>query len=340
MVAAALCLLAVACAEPEDLGPALNTIPPAALPQRFYPPDGWAWGLIQVRDHPPHRYGVAGPREQSRGDIVIIPDVGEPAEAWFETVRDMTAAGWTVWVIDPASQGGSSRSVHPRDMRHVDDMAIDAEAAQHLLRIISADPRRRLVLLGQGLGAAHVIWAQGFDISEDIFILSGPFGAANNGGVPQHENWRTFMSAVFHETGLGAHYASGERGWTSSGSDGPAVRGNSRLAVPAEWMRANPQLRSGGASWSWISEEAVYRAETSASRTDAPVVVISASVASRPEQSWVVPFCAGPPRCTFVPLPASRFAPHLEVDAIRDVWLAAVLAAAEGAPLSPTPPRR
>src|SRR5215472_13314829 len=34
---------------------------PPDLAERFYPPEGWAWGLVQLGDGPALRYGVAAP---------------------------------------------------------------------------------------------------------------------------------------------------------------------------------------------------------------------------------------------------------------------------------------
>ncbi len=78
------------------------------MAERFYPPENWAWGLIEVGDAPAQRYGVAAPAVTARADVLILPDAGETAETWFETARDLTASGYAVWVLEGcAGQGGS-----------------------------------------------------------------------------------------------------------------------------------------------------------------------------------------------------------------------------------------
>jgi lysophospholipase len=52
----------------------LDSRPPPGLAQRFYPPAGWAWGLIQLGDGPAQRYGVSGPAGAPRAEVLILPD--------------------------------------------------------------------------------------------------------------------------------------------------------------------------------------------------------------------------------------------------------------------------
>src|SRR5262249_31672451 len=93
--------------------------PPPGLAERFYPPEDWAWGFLQVGDAPAQRYGVAAPPVTPRADVLILPDYGESAETWFETARDLTASGYVVWVLEGVGQGGSGRLTGHRDLGHV-----------------------------------------------------------------------------------------------------------------------------------------------------------------------------------------------------------------------------
>src|SRR5579871_5646097 len=51
-------LVSLGLAPRDSEDPFVETRPPPALPERFYPPAAWAWGLLQADDAPPQRYGV------------------------------------------------------------------------------------------------------------------------------------------------------------------------------------------------------------------------------------------------------------------------------------------
>ncbi len=331
---AASALAASACAREDDLAPALDTRPPPALAQRFYPPEGWSWGLLQATGGAPHRYGVGGPRGASRGAIVILPGFGEPAEAWFETARGLIDAGWTVWILDLAGQGGSARSAAPRDMAHVRDMAEDAAALRTLVRdVVRPTPEQRVAVVARTLGARAAIMALADGVpGVDAAVLTGPTAEPSDDRQADVALWARRL-------GFGARFAWSEQGWASNRTLTPLSNDPLRAAVSAEWMRANPPLRLGGVSWAWRAshaEQAVRLMEPARlRRVNTPVTVISPGTTGSDAL-----LCRALPRCALVGLRGSGAAPHLETDAVRDRWLAVVLAAAEGAPLSPTPPGR
>jgi lysophospholipase len=76
---------------------------PPGLAGRFFPPEGWAWGVAPGG----HRYGVSAPSAGIVGQVLILPGQGESAEAWFETARDLNARRYVVWVLDPPGDGAS-----------------------------------------------------------------------------------------------------------------------------------------------------------------------------------------------------------------------------------------
>src|SRR5665213_1874731 len=90
-----------------DRSPFADSRMPPDLAERFYPPEGWAWGFVKVGDAPAQLYGVAAPAGAPRGDILILADYGELAETWFETARDLNRRGYAVWILEGAGQGGS-----------------------------------------------------------------------------------------------------------------------------------------------------------------------------------------------------------------------------------------
>ncbi len=250
-----------ACGKRDDpRGPFTDSRIPPGLEHRFYPPDGWAWGLLKTKDIPAMRYGVSAPPSRPRADVVILPAYGEPAEAWFETARDLNRMGYVAWVLEPAGQGGSGRYVLPRDLVHAPSLEPDAEAAKALIGAVIR--RRPTILLASGAGAPTALAALADGAPVEGLILSAPALTPPPGG----EKTMAFMRRF----GLGRFRAAGGRPWERSGPDDAklglthdARRGQVRLA----WQRANPDLRMGGPSWDW---RAAFEAAAAKARSSPP----------------------------------------------------------------------
>src|SRR3569832_916048 len=90
-----LLLLALGACRPGDdpRAPFTDSRIPPGLEHRFYPPQGWTWGLLKIGTAPPVRYGVAAPASTARSQVLILPGYGEPAEAWFEIANELIAHG-------------------------------------------------------------------------------------------------------------------------------------------------------------------------------------------------------------------------------------------------------
>ncbi len=85
---------------------------------------------------------------------MILPDYGESAETWFETIRQLTAAGETVWVLEGVGEGGSGRLTGRRDLGELTSFDPDVAATDAMIDlVIRPTPQRPLLLLGEGVGA-------------------------------------------------------------------------------------------------------------------------------------------------------------------------------------------
>ncbi|HEX7760444.1 MAG TPA: alpha/beta hydrolase, partial [Caulobacteraceae bacterium] len=140
--------------------PFVESRTPADLGPRFYPPENWGWGLVQVGNAPPQRYGVSAPPTAVRAQILVLPDYGETAETWFETAGDLNAMGYNVWVLDGAGQGGSGRLTQPRDLGYLRSFNPDLAAVGAMVAtVIRPTPTAPLILLGQGVGGMIAVRA-------------------------------------------------------------------------------------------------------------------------------------------------------------------------------------
>jgi lysophospholipase len=316
---AAVLLLLAACRVDDPRAPFTDSEIPPGLETRFYPPEGWAWGLVKAGDAPAARYGVGAPAHWPRADIMILTGWEEPAEAWFETIRALNGKGYVVWVLEPVGAGGSGRYGLPRDLRHAPSLQPDVTSAVAMAQRVIG--RRPLILIAAGSAAPTALSAVGAGLKADALILTSPqLEAPAEPDPPRAQLMRAVM--------LGGLRADGGQGWRRDGPDDVALglthdatRGRVRLA----WQTANPDLRQGGASYAWnaaFTEAAVQALGPGAARITAPTLILAPDhdlAASRK-------LCTRLNHCTLQPFGPSGSALNLEVDEVRNAWLSAITA--------------
>ena len=292
--------------SPDDRGPFADSRPPPGLAERFYPPDNWAWGLIRVRGAPAQRYGVAAPSEVALADVLILPDYGETAETWFETARDLTADAYAVWVLEGVGQGGSGRLASRRDLGHLQSFDADVTAVRAMAeQVIHSEPRRPLVILGEGVGAFVAARAVETGERPAALILSAPDCVM----APAPPSAGTSESGEARAPGGGP--------WRRDGPDDFSARRTHdawRGAVTHAWQLANPDLRLGGPSLDWRKAFLALRRATGADvgGIRVPTLVLEAAGA---------PPCLDPPGARLQDLAGARPSLELEDDARRAPWL-------------------
>ncbi|MFO1015706.1 MAG: alpha/beta hydrolase [Caulobacteraceae bacterium] len=281
---------------------------PGALGARYYTPDGWAWGFFQLGDSPIQRYGVASPPVVPRGQILVLPGYGESAEGWFETVKDLERAGFTVWVLEAPGQGGSGRWLPDRQTGHAKDMQAEANALRAFIRtVIRPSGEDRLFLLASG-EAFPVALAAAEDGAGPLagVILSGP-------SVP------TAPSPRFSLAAPGDKAIAGGAPWRRPG-DGPPL--SPRAAAQAAWQLTNPDLRLGPYTWGYVRAFRMLQAK---------VLPPSALARIKVPLTCLNPSGAGPSPCRSggqdVAIEAARPL-QWAADTPRAAWLAAILDAA------------
>jgi lysophospholipase len=309
------------CGGPDPRAPFTDSRIPPGLDERFYPPEGWTWGLLQVGKAPAVRYGVSAPPGPPRGQVLILPDYGEPAEAWFETARELNRRGLVVWTLEAAGQGGSGRLLRRRrDLGFTRGFAPDVAAIEAMTA--SVVRRRPLTVIASGAAAPSALMAVEGGAGADALVLESPrFDTPD----PRTARWMTRL-------GLGALRPPGET-WRREQPDahalgltGDPARGRTSLA----WQLANPDLRMGGPSYAWQAAfaEASASARGGLGRVKTRVVVTSPS----PFAAEARAFCRKLPACEVRSFAAGP-ALHLERDAVRDLWLGTILSAA-GPPIT------
>ena len=320
---AGLLLLLAACGGGGDgRAPFVESRIPPQLGPRFWAPDGWAWGLLKVGDAPAQRYGVSSTLITPQAQILILTGYGESAEAWFETARDLNRHGYSVWVLERAGQGGSERYVLPRDLGHAPQFKDDIRAVKTLSRMMaSAAPDTPIIVLGHSVGGLIAVAAVEQGAPAEGLILSAPAFA--------EKDLIDSGKAGLVKAGLGRLPAAWNSGWTRGGPDGRTVGLTSdpwRGKVQMAWQTANPDLRMGGPSLGWLAS---FRTASKAIQPglkdlETPTLLLNAGSDRNAAATAQADVCKAMARCRLYSFRGARHDLHLERDAIRGPWLAAV----------------
>ncbi|MFA7264660.1 MAG: alpha/beta hydrolase [Caulobacter sp.] len=320
---AGLLLLLAACGGGGDgRAPFVESRIPPTLGPRFWAPDGWAWGLLKIGDAPAQRYGVSSTLVTPQAQVLILTGYGESAEAWFETARDLNARGYSVWVLERAGQGGSERYVLPRDLGHAPRFQDDIAAVKTLARMMVAGaPKAPLIILGHSVGGLVAVAAVEQGAPAEGLILTTPAFAAGD--------LIDSGKAGLVKAGLGRLPAAWNSGWARGGPDGAAAGLTSdpwRGTVQMAWQTANPDLRMGGPSLGWLAS---FRATSKAIEpglkdVETPTLLLSAGADRNADAAAQAQICRAMAHCGLYSVKGGRHALHLERDAIRAPWLAAV----------------
>jgi len=305
------------CSGGDDPSPFADSRTPPGLAERFYPPEGWAWGYVQVGDGPVQRYGVAAGAGAPIARVLILPDYGQSAETWFETIGELNRRGCTVWVLEGVGQGGSGRLTRTRDLGHVRDFDADIAGARAMAESVVRPWRGTpLIVLGEGVGAAIAVRAVAQGLAADGVVLSQ--AALDAAAAPDEEGL-----ARLRWLGLGATRAPDRRAWPPGALANRTAGERWRVAAAERWRRTNPDLRMAGPSLDWIAAQGENNrlAGEALDQLAVPVLVTR----TRLETS-----CRGLARCRTVGLTGGGGPPELADDAVRDAWLSAVESFARG----------
>lgn len=250
---ARVCLLLLATAMLAACGgrahdPFADSRVPGSLAARFYPPEGWAWGLVQIGRAPAQRYGVSSPPVTPAAQVLILPGYGDTAESWFETIRVLNDAGYSTWILERQGQGGSGRAGWSRDVGYARSFEPDVAATKAVLTMMAqGGVDAPVVVLAQGDGApvARLALIEGGEA--DGLILSAPtlhLDGATAGAASQGQ--------VLRRLGLGSLRVLGGTGWQRERLALPGTGLDpARSAALAAWQTTNPDLRMGGPSYGW-----------------------------------------------------------------------------------------
>lgn len=233
---------------------------PPDLEERFTAPPGWRTGEFfnALTNHKIH-YGTVKPDSGTpAGTVVILPGLSEFTEKYYETARDLLARNFSVWVIDWAYQGRSTRFAGNPMRRHSDGFESDIADLHKLIgdHVLPAARDAPLIMIGHSMGG-H-LGLRYLASHPGLFhtaVLSAPMiGIAQLRKMPGAVvkfmmHFLRLMNALYVPPGTDWHEEKRK-------SDGNDIFSSDPLrdALHNSWCRANPELRVGDPTGRWVYE--------------------------------------------------------------------------------------
>ena len=222
--------------------------------QRFREPGGWQWGRFTNHDRARIRYGHVSAKK-TIGTVVVVTGFTEFAEVYFELIRDLINHGYDVWAMDWHGEGGSDRYLVDRERAYSLGFDHDVADLNQFVSTILTEKKRPLILVAHSLGSNVALrYLHDHPQSVDMAVLSAPALS-----VPrQNEILLRAVTWIKCATGKGDEYLDRQGNWATTEPKVSKMPTHShdpqRVRLEAAWANANPELRSGGATWKWLQE--------------------------------------------------------------------------------------
>lgn len=311
--------------------PAPTVLSAPDLPARFLEPEGLLWSRFAGVGGASLRWcHLAAPTP--RINCILVGGFTEFAEKYFETMRDLSARGISVWCLDWRGQGGSARDPGPLAARagvrnfdrDADDLASFAAAT------FSATTLPRL-LIGHSMGAAVGLLALTKNPRLfDAAALSAPMLGIETGKFPRLLS--RLMAGAATILGFDRHLVPGAKVWRFnsdlSPDTSPVSHCPERCQVQQSWFAVRPHLRVDGATYGWLHSAfgltRRFRAPQLLENTTTPVLVGSAGKERFVKPKSHIRAAARLPNCRLVHFPEAKHELFMEADNVRARWLAEI----------------
>ncbi len=278
----------------------------------------------------PIRYALFRSEGTARGTVVLLQGRNENIEKYFETVRQLNAAGLWVATFDWRGQGGSGRLMTRSPRRgHVRRFADYEQDLQRFLeRIVLPDTRMPFFLVAHSTGSLIALsMAPLLSGRIDRMVLSAPFLALGAQAIGEGAIAR--LSALACMTGLGGQALNRDKGnrpfETNLLTSDPV-----RFARNAGILQAHPELGLGPPSARWLHE--AFTAIRRVARHEHLTRITIPTLVLAPTADRLVPHLAVENLCRIfraghmVPVDGARHELFQEADRYRNQAMAALLA--------------
>ncbi|MDA0367782.1 MAG: alpha/beta hydrolase [Proteobacteria bacterium] len=297
------------------------------IPDSFTEPDGWKWGRFTNAAGAAIRFGVLR-AENPRATAVVVAGFREFGEKYFEVVRDLHDRNVDVWQMDWRGQGGSDHYLADSQKPWFQGYDRDADdLRQFTTEIVERHDGVPVFVVGHSMGG-HIALRLLHDHPDtfDFAVLTAPMLRINTGGIPK---WVAKPLAWGGDLIGGEGYVVGGKPWeydhdfTVEKSD--VSQDPVRFRMGEEYMRMNPTLRLGSATYGWLHNAFRAIGEINA-ESYLRAIATPVLIASPRNDQIVLPeahdrACALMPACELFPIPGAKHEIWMERDDFRAPWL-------------------
>ena len=263
----------------------MRPVPPGAIFDYMHTPDG-----VDIR----YAYW---PGDSDKPTIVFLNGLRECIEKHFETVEDLQKRGHAVFTMDWRGQGLSTRALPNRQKVHIEDFDLHVkDLIQLMTEIVRPKIDGAVYLFAHSMGghlALRYLHDDRFGV-EGAILCAPMFGISTWPGTAAATTVLSWAASIIGKS----------KDYSFDRSDyGPGHRqfeGNRLSKDPDRFeeehrqLDANPELRTGGATWGWL--RAAFRSirltrdERYLKAIVVPVYIVQAGsdvVVSNAVQNWV-----------------------------------------------------
>ena len=300
------------------------------LDERFTQPNGFTWGYFQdAASGARIRYGFIAP-QNARLTILLTGGFTEPAEKYFEVIRERVQQGAAVWIMDWRGQGGSDRYLAADPMKS-HNMGYDG-CIETLHQFATGIVKKTgpLILMAHSMGGHIALrYLATHSAVFDAAILTDPMIRFRTRGVP---DWFARGIAWAAEMfGFDARYVPGGGAWsqtrqmfdTNNKTSDPV-----RYRVQPELFIGNPVLQMGDPTYGWVraayrSCDVLNRVETLKS-INTPILMQISGENGIVDRGAILRAGAFLPDCRRVDITDAKHEIWMERDELRARWVAEV----------------
>jgi lysophospholipase len=268
-------------------------------------------------------------RPSSRGTVVVLGGRGDFMERYFETMRDLSARGFSVASIDVRGQGGSQR-LHSNPARgHLHRFEeLDEDFRAFMTQVVLPDCPQPYFALAHSTGAMVLLRALQTRTWFRKAVVTAPLIDLNYGKWPLPV--AKFLTALTTGFGFGWLFLPGQNGkplLTKSFANNPLTLDRTRWNRDFGVLETAPRLGVGGPTFAWL--DATLRAIAKLKklkpgpRLRCPVLIVAAGLERVVDNEAIHEFSHRVHGVSVVTIRESLHEILNERDSVREQFLAA-----------------
>lgn len=302
------------------------------LPEKFKEPSGFQWGTFTSGRGAQIRYGSLQV-DNPKGTIVITTGFRELIEKYFEVAHEMTALGFSVWLMDWRGQGGSERFLKDKPQRvHCEGYEDHIATLHQFTQKIISKSSGLLVLLTHSMGG-HIglrYMKEHPDVFDSAIMTSPMFDIRIPPALKPAARGLARFAKIFNFI---EYYVPFGRDWSEADE---VFAGNSKTSDPGRFVvlgeifREKPALKMGGPTYGWaysaFESIKILNQESYLKGIQAPILMGISGDDAIVDKAAEETACRLLPHCAQFDAPAAKHELWMERDELRAPWMAKVAA--------------